>query len=221
MLKTTSDAIKHWLGVALGFFLIIVCAAFPPAIPLLKPVAVKLIGATVGGAILAFLVRVEKLMAGFFLVMMVGIGLATGCVPAECKTAAHANDLKCVAVHDVIDCTKASTVKTLAEFEPLVLALVAAAGGNTGKLDWDLLSEPLFHLGIRDGSCLLAAAEEALSDRLKSVSAMPTEDGSPTVAAWRLSSLRSGFVVLRAKWGLPDGVTFRLPPRGSFDRGAF
>jgi hypothetical protein len=128
-------------------------------------VGTKISGLIVAGAaVFGFTISRGLAKLGFHMTktLVFGVGLAvvlgasSGCA---CTSEAHRNDVACVVVHDIVDCTENAAVAVWPQFLPVVGALVDALTGGDGTVDWGTVTTALISLGIRDGGCILAALQ--------------------------------------------------------------
>jgi len=128
-------------------------------------VGMRIAGVIVAGAaVFGFNISRGLAKLGFHMtkVLVFGVGLAvvlgasSGCA---CTSEAHRNDVACVVVHDLVDCTESAAVAVWPQFLPVVGALVDALTGGDGTVDWGTVTSALVSLGIRDGGCILAALQ--------------------------------------------------------------
>ncbi len=157
----TTTQIKHWFSMLLGFALLVLCGFFPQAVPLLAPLAAKLLGVSIGATLLLF-TKTEHVAAGardaimtLKVAMKVVVVLLGACVMftviSGCA-AWRATKLP----GDFVDCTTASAKSTIGEFEASVIDLIQKATGDDGTVDWSSLVGNFESFGMRTGACILA-----------------------------------------------------------------
>jgi hypothetical protein len=88
------------------------------------------------------------------LAILVAAMLCAGC---SCWTAEHAQDPKCVVVHEIVDCTESGALSLLPSLIPLFTDLLS----NQANIDGNAIETRLEAMGYKDGGCLLAALEAA------------------------------------------------------------
>lgn len=136
-------------------------------------------------------------------VLLIGFVITSTTACGVCSQDAHRNDLKCVVVRNIVDCTKDAVVSVVPQFMPLVMELIDRATGGDGEIDWGILSRGLIAIGIRDGGCILAAIEAQY------LQVTPT---GPARAFRQAESYHNGFRRLRAeRW---PGVNFKVAVKG-------
>jgi hypothetical protein len=125
--------------------------------------------------------------------------LSTSCA---CWTAEHAQEPKCVAVHDVVDCTKDAVISTMV---PMFADLLQGANADWATIQ-SQISQRLTQMGFKDGGCLLASLEAefmAKTPQQAGASAKATE------TAQRADSVHTLMTSWKQKHGA-DNVRFKV-----------
>ncbi len=121
-----------------------------------------------------------------------------------CSNPAHRNDPMCVIVKAVVDCTVDNVKAVSSQFEPVIMALIDAATGIDGTVDWSKVNwaGALVNLGVADGGCILAKMQQnyGTTTQLATASARAARQAS-SASAW-LAAYRA------QRW---PGVRFKLP----------
>lgn len=81
-----------------------------------------------------------------------------------CWTQEHKNDVGCVVVRQIIDCT---TNQATATVVPIVLSMVETFISGSTAVDWGMIEQKLEAFGIRDAGCILASLEDDFLNKAK------------------------------------------------------
>jgi hypothetical protein len=81
--------------------------------------------------------------------------VALSSASCACWSADHAQDPKCVAVRDVVDCTKDAALSAIV---PMFADLLAGANADWNSVE-SQITQRLTQMGFKDGGCLLASLE--------------------------------------------------------------
>lgn len=131
-------------------------------------------------------------------------GLLSSC---QCWQPAHQNDVGCVVLKQIIDCTQGAG----AGLVPVVTGIIENQIQGQTSVDWADVEARLEAAGIKDGGCILANLENDFIAKATGPQPMGSPLGVPEAVAPKLKAVQDLFAQFKRRHGLV-GVRYHIRP---------